>query len=120
MASLKSLNLVALPKAGSNPTLDRRARVVARLEEQKLLLQDSAYHRVVRSWSKNEAGEKALVESKQRVLPWWTAQPNGSHVFFIRSGWKPIEFGEGNFRFRRRSKFWRYAISLFGDHCEQR
>ena len=61
MASLKSLNLVALPKASSNPTLDRRARVVARLEEQKLLLQDSAYHRVVRSWSKNEAGEKALV-----------------------------------------------------------
>jgi len=95
MASLKSLNLVALPKASSNPTLDRRARVVARLEEQKLLLQDSAYHRVVRSWSKNEAGEKALVESKQRVLPWWTAQPNGSYVFFIRSGWKPIEFEKG-------------------------
>jgi len=43
----------------------------------------------------NETGQKALVESKQRVLPWWTAQPNGSYVFVIRSGWKPIEFEKG-------------------------
>jgi hypothetical protein len=73
MASLKSLNLVPLPKTSSNPTLDRRARIIARLEEQKLLLQDSTYQRVVRSWSKNETSQKALVESKRRVLPWWTA-----------------------------------------------
>jgi len=51
MASLKSLNLVPLPKTGSNPTFDRRVRIIARLEEQKLLLQDSTYQRVVRSWS---------------------------------------------------------------------
>jgi hypothetical protein len=36
-----------------------------------------------------------LAETKQRVLPWWSAQPNGSLVFFIRSGWKPIEFEKG-------------------------
>ena len=36
MASLKSLNIVALPKISSNPTLDRRARVTA-----KQLLSDS-------------------------------------------------------------------------------
>jgi hypothetical protein len=95
MASLKSLNIVALPKTSSNPTLDRRNRVIARLEEQKLLLREPGYQRVVRSWSNNEAGEKALVESKQRVLPWWAVQPNGSYVFFIRSGWKPIEFEKG-------------------------
>src|SRR5579862_6735791 len=51
--------------------------------------------RSVRSWSKDADGRKALVETKQRVLPWWTAQPNGSFVFFIRSGWKPIEFEKG-------------------------
>jgi hypothetical protein len=63
MASLKSLNLVPLPKTSSNPALDRRVRIIARLEEQKFLLQDSSYQRIVRSWSKNETGQKALVES---------------------------------------------------------
>jgi hypothetical protein len=95
MTSLKSLNIVPLPKSGGNPTLDRRARVNARLEEQKQLLHDSTYMRSVRSWTKDADGKKALVETKQRVLPWWTAQPNGSYVVFIRSGWKPIEFEKG-------------------------
>ena len=95
MTALKSLNFITLQKPSTNPTLDRRARVIARLEEQKLLLNDPTYKRSVRSWTKNEAGEKSLVETKQRVLPWWSAQPNGSYVFFIRSGWKPIEFEKG-------------------------
>jgi hypothetical protein len=95
MASLKSLNIVPLPKSGGNPTLDRRARIIARLEEQKLLLNESSYMRSIRSWSKDADGNKTLIETKQRVLPWWTAQPNGSYVFFIRSGWKPIEFEKG-------------------------
>jgi hypothetical protein len=95
MTSLKSLNIVPLPKSGGNPTLDRRVRVIARLEEQKLLLNDVSYMRTVRSWSKGDDGKKTLVESKQRVLQWWSAQPNGSIVLFIRSGWKPIEFEKG-------------------------
>ena len=89
-AALKSLSFTILQKPSSNPVLDRRARVIARLEEQKLLLADSAYRRTVRSWSKDGAGNKALVETKQRVLPWWATQPNGSYAFFIRSGWKAI------------------------------
>ena len=93
--ALKSLNFTALQKPSINPTLDRRARVIGRLEEQKLLLADPSYKRTARSWSKNEAGEKSLVETKQRVLPWWTVQPNGSYASFIRSGWKPLEFEKG-------------------------
>ena len=31
----------------------------------------------------------------QRVLPWWRLNANGSYVFFIRSGSKPIEFEKG-------------------------
>jgi Family of unknown function (DUF6641) len=95
MISLKSPNIIPLPRSGGNPTLDRRTRVIARLEEQKLLLNDSTYMRSVRSWSKDADGTKVLVKTKQRVLPWWSAQPNGSLVFFIRSGWKPIEFEKG-------------------------
>jgi hypothetical protein len=58
-------------------------------------LRDSGYTRVVRAWGKNDSGEKVMVDKKQRVLPWWSAQPNGSCVFFVRAGWKPIEFEKG-------------------------
>ena len=94
-AALKSLNFTTFQKPGLNPTLDRRARVIAHLQEQKLLLADAGYQRTVKSWKKNEAGEKSLVDSKQRVLPWWSIQPNGFYAFCIRSGWKPIEFERG-------------------------
>jgi hypothetical protein len=40
-AALKSLTITTLPPTqGANPILDRRAKVIARLEEQKLILKD--------------------------------------------------------------------------------
>jgi hypothetical protein len=95
MTSLKSLTFTTLPKSTVNPTLDRRTKIIARLEEQKALMRDSGYMRTVRAWGKNDSGEKAMIEKKQRVLPWWSAQPNGSCVFFVRAGWKPVEFEKG-------------------------
>lgn len=91
----RTLNFIPLPELISDPALDRRTRIIAQLEEQKLLLKDPHYMRPVRSWAKNDQGEKALVEKKQRVLPCWRKQPDGSYVFFARSGWKPIEFEKG-------------------------
>lgn len=93
-SALKSLTFTTLPKPSANPTLDRRAKTIARLEEQKLLFADPNYARTVRTWVKKD-GEKTAVEKKQRVLPWWSLAPNGSYVFFIRSGWKPVEFEKG-------------------------
>jgi hypothetical protein len=57
--------------------------------------------RSLRSWVKDERGEKKLVEKRQRVLPNWRKQPDGSYVFFVRSGWKPIELEKG------KAGFWR-------------
>lgn len=95
MTVLKSLTFRTLPKPSLNPTLDRRTKIIARLEEQKRLLADPTYTRTVRAWKKSETGEKAVVEKRQRILPWWATAPNGSHVFFVRLGWKPIEFDKG-------------------------
>ena len=50
MAALKSLTFTTLPTPRADPTLDRRARTIARLEEQKLLLKDPNYTRTVRTW----------------------------------------------------------------------
>ena len=94
MTALKSLTFTALPKIGANPTADRRANVVARLEEQKVLLGDPNYTRTIRTWVKKD-GERAQVEKRQQVSHWWCLNANGSYVFFVRSGWKPIEFEKG-------------------------
>jgi hypothetical protein len=40
MSALSSLTFTTVPRIGANPTLDRRANIIARLEEQKLLLND--------------------------------------------------------------------------------
>jgi hypothetical protein len=95
MTSLKSLTFTILPKPTVNPTLDRRTKIITRLEEQKRLLADPSYTRLVRTWKKDEAGERSVVEKRQRVLRWWTTTPNGSYVFFMRMGWKTIEFEKG-------------------------
>jgi hypothetical protein len=43
MNTLKSLTFTTLPTHSGNPILDRRAKVIARLEEQKLILKDPNY-----------------------------------------------------------------------------
>lgn len=94
MAVLKSLTFTALPQPGTNPTVDRRTRVIERLEEQKRLLADPNFTRAIRAWVKKD-GEKQLIEKQQRVLPWWRSAPSGGYVFFVRAGWKPVEFDKG-------------------------
>ena len=91
IAILKSLTLTILPVTGANPTLDRRVRVIARLEEQKLLLADPNYTRTVRSWVKQN-GQRTQVEKQQRVLPSWRLAANGSYLLFVRVGQKAFEF----------------------------
>ncbi|MFZ1089292.1 MAG: DUF6641 family protein [Xanthobacteraceae bacterium] len=94
MSALNSLTFTTLPKIGANPTLDRRTNMIARLEEQKILLNDPNYIRTVRRWVKKE-GRLTLVDKQQRVLPWWRVDANGSYVFFVRLGSKTIEFEKG-------------------------
>jgi hypothetical protein len=94
MSALKSLTFTTLPKIGANPTLDRRTNMIARLEEQKLLLSDPNYIRTLRTWVKKN-GELTPFDKQKRVLPWWRVNADGSYVFFVRLGSKPIEFEKG-------------------------
>ena len=94
MAVLKSLTFTALPQVGANPIIDRRSRVIERLEEQKRLLADPNHKRTIRTTVKKD-GEKSTVEKQHRVLPWWRMTQNGSYVFFIKASQKPVEFEKG-------------------------
>jgi hypothetical protein len=94
MTALKSLSFTTLPKTDGNPTIDRRIRTIARLEEQKLLLNEPNYVRKVRSIVKKD-GVRTSVESEQKVSPWWRRHVDGSYLFSIRSVSKAIEFEKG-------------------------
>ncbi|MGZ4853225.1 MAG: DUF6641 family protein [Halobacteriota archaeon] len=94
MAVLKSLTFTTIPTLGGDPIVDRRTKVIGRLEEQKLILKDPNYNRTIRTSVKKD-GVRTTVEKHQRVTPWWRKHPNGSYALFVRSGLKPIEFEKG-------------------------
>ena len=90
MNTLKSLTFTTLPTQGGNPIFDRRAKVIARLEEQELIVKDPNYVRKSQTWVKKD-GERVMVEKQQRVPLWWRQHPNGSYALFVRTGLKAIE-----------------------------
>ena len=94
MPVLKSLSFTAMPKSASDPVHIRRAKFIAKLEEQKLLVQDPAYIRTVQRMADVD-GQKQPVVLKQRVRPWWKIDPSGQIVMSIKFGAKPIEFEKG-------------------------
>ena len=92
--ALKSLTFTAMPEVVVNPVIDRRNRIIARLEEQKQLLKDPNFKRKIMVREKNAAGVRELIEKQQKVLPWWRVAQNGSYAFGIRAG-KQVEFEKG-------------------------
>ena len=94
MPVLKSLSFTALPKTGNDPVEQRRAKFVAKLEEQKLLLKDPNHVRTVQRWTKVD-GQRQATTKQQAVRPWWKADPAGQVVMSVKFGAKPIEFEKG-------------------------
>jgi hypothetical protein len=94
MPVLKSLSFTTLPKSGNDPVQARRAKFVARLEEQKLLLKDPNHVRTVQRWTKVN-GERQATTKQQAVRPWWKTDPSGHVVMSVKFGAKPIEFEKG-------------------------
>jgi hypothetical protein len=55
--------------------------MIARLEEQKLLLNDPNYIRTSRTWVKKN-GELTPIDRQQRVLPWWRMRMGPMYSLF--------------------------------------
>ena len=94
MSFLKSLTLTNLPVRSHDPVANRRAKLVSRLEEQRQLLQDPSYVRVIQRWT-GKGDERRQVEKKQQVRPWWRADAAGKIVMCVYYGTKPMEFEKG-------------------------
>jgi hypothetical protein len=92
MNHLKSLSFTAVPKgAAVNPILMRRAKLIARLEDQRTLAKDPTVQR----WVKAEDGTKQRVEMQKPLRPSWRADVTGAIVLTVRYGFKTIEFEKG-------------------------
>ena len=76
MPILKSLTFTAVPARSSDPVAGRRAKLIGRLEEQKVLLSNAAYVRTVQRWT-GKGDERRQIEKQQRVRPWWRADVRG-------------------------------------------
>jgi hypothetical protein len=94
MPVLKSLSFTAMPKTTSDPVQILRAKFIAKLEEQKAILQDLNFIRTVQR-SEVVDGQKQLVAKQQRVKPWWRTDASGQIVMAVKFGAKPIEFEKG-------------------------
>ena len=94
MPVLKSLTFTSVPVRSHDPVAVRRAKLVSRLEEQRLLLQNPSYVRTVQRWT-GKGDERRQVEKQQRVRPWWRTNSSGNLVMSVFYGAKPIEFEKG-------------------------
>ena len=94
MTNLKSLSIVASSKPRNNPTWYRRDRLRARLEEQKRLVDDPSYVRVIQRWTEVD-GERVLATKKVRVSPWWWSDANGRISMAVKVRSQPIELEKG-------------------------
>src|SRR4051794_1089342 len=89
--SLKNLAFTVLPSSTRSPVDARRLKTIERLHEQKHLVENPNYVKTVKKWA-TVNGQRQLVEKERRVHPWWRTATNGSLVFFVRLGGKPVEF----------------------------
>jgi hypothetical protein len=94
MPILKSLTFTNLPVRSHDPVANRRAKLVSRLEEQRHLVQNPSYVRLVQRWT-GKGDERRQVEKTQPVRPWWRTDSAGNVVLCVYYGTKPIEFEKG-------------------------
>jgi len=94
MPILKALTLTAIPKSANDPVQLRRAKLIARLEEQLVLLQNPDHVRKLSRWVTKD-GQKQLVSKDQRVRPWWRTDSAGQLFMIVKYGGKPLEFEKG-------------------------
>jgi hypothetical protein len=96
MTALKSLTFAPLPKlTAADPVIQRRAKLIVRLQQQIALVQDPQFTLTRQKWIADEAGVKQLRSLPKKVRPWWRIDPTGAVVLTVRYGARVIEFAPG-------------------------
>ncbi len=96
MNALKGLNLVAMPTTNvRDPKQQRRSKLVAQLEQQRMLALDPNFVVARHKWVKGENGDKQLVSVPKRVKRWWNEDGAGNRFFVVRYGSRPLALAAG-------------------------
>jgi len=95
MTLLSSLSFVEYKPQVTNPILNRRRKLVAKIEEQERLASDSDYAPTKMKWTKGADGADHRVAVPKRVKRWWVETDEGKALLTVRYGSKPIEFAKG-------------------------
>ena len=96
MSVLKSLQFVSIPKSfNSDPTLARRQKLLAQLDQQLALSKDENFVVRRQRWVKQDDGSKQLLDTPKRVKRWWRTDAAGNCFLILRYGNKVITVAEG-------------------------
>lgn len=95
MQSLKNLHFAPVPKNSFDPILNKRNKLITRLQDQKALLDNPLHCSIAHRWEITADGRKNLVERKRKVRPWWRQDITGKFHLLVRYGQKLIEFEKG-------------------------
>lgn len=101
MSSLSRLKLVSCKRAvTNNPTVIRRAKLAAKLQEQADLVSaktnGQSFAPTRSKWIvDNESGEEKLVHVPKRVREWFWVADNGKVNLSVKYGSKVIEISKG-------------------------
>lgn len=101
MSILGNLKLVNVTRGiESAPHLRLRNKVIAALKQQRDVVQAELEGRehfiVARRHTKNETGEKVLVERQKRPRKWYWQGENGAYYFHISLGYAPVVLANGH------------------------
>ena len=96
MTVLTKLNLVAYERESArDPKIQRRKKLIAKIDEQIQLATDPNFQPTKTKWVKDEFGSDQKVTVPKRVKRWWNENLDGTVVLTIRYGSKPLELAKG-------------------------
>jgi hypothetical protein len=96
MTLLNALTLATYETSDKlSPTVNRRRKLVAKINEQIRYATDSSYQPTKQTWHKDSEGNEQRVTVKKRVRRWWTVRSDGTVLLTVRYGSRALELAKG-------------------------
>lgn len=96
MSILSALAFVPLPrKTMADPAIQRRAKFIKQLEQQRELAREQGFVPTKRKWVVTVDGAKQLITVPKRVKRWWRMDAQGTCFLVLRYGNRVITLNAG-------------------------
>ena len=96
MSILTALVFVPLPRnTVADPALQRRAKFIKQLEQQRELAREQGFEPTKRKWVVDADGTRQLVTVPKRVKRWWRMDAQGNCFLVLRYGNRVITLNAG-------------------------